>query len=92
MKVYQQKETTTFFFILFNVQADPSGGWENEKITKALWDEMIADLTGLCRKAAEVNTLTQFFQQSLKLIYLFILTFLILRNCCVPMHFLNVPS
>lgn len=36
------------------LQADPSGGWENEKITKALWDELISELGGLCRKAAEV--------------------------------------
>lgn len=32
---------------------DPSGGWENEQITTALWEEMIVGLTGLCRTAAE---------------------------------------
>ncbi|XP_002062974.3 tyrosine-protein kinase transmembrane receptor Ror2 [Drosophila willistoni] len=32
---------------------DPSGGWKNEQVTTALWDELIADLTGLCREAAE---------------------------------------
>lgn len=36
------------------MQEDPSGGWENEKITKALWDELISELQGTCRKAAEV--------------------------------------
>jgi len=33
---------------------DPSGGWRNEQVTTALWDELIVDLTGLCREAAEV--------------------------------------
>lgn len=33
---------------------DPNGGWQNEQITAALWDELISDLTGLCRSAAEV--------------------------------------
>lgn len=37
------------------LQEDPSGGWENEKITKALFEEMISDLHGSCRKAAEVS-------------------------------------
>lgn len=37
-------------------RADPNGGWKNEEITRALWDEMINDLTGLCRVAAEVST------------------------------------
>ncbi|EDW08468.2 tyrosine-protein kinase transmembrane receptor Ror2 [Drosophila mojavensis] len=32
---------------------DPSGGWRNEQITTALWDELIMDLSGLCREAAE---------------------------------------
>lgn len=34
---------------------DPTGGWRNEQVTTALWDELIVDLTGLCREAAEVN-------------------------------------
>lgn len=33
---------------------DPTGGWKNEQITTALWEELIGDLTGLCRTAAEV--------------------------------------
>ncbi|EDW59974.2 tyrosine-protein kinase transmembrane receptor Ror2 [Drosophila virilis] len=32
---------------------DPTGGWHNEQITTALWEELIVDLTGLCREAAE---------------------------------------
>ncbi|XP_054736478.1 tyrosine-protein kinase transmembrane receptor Ror2 [Anastrepha obliqua] len=32
---------------------DPTGGWKNEQITTALWEELIADLSGLCRVAAE---------------------------------------
>lgn len=31
-----------------------SGGFENEKITAGLWQEMIEGLKGLCRPAAEV--------------------------------------
>lgn len=34
---------------------DPTGGWENEKITTGLWEEMISGLSGLCRTAAEVH-------------------------------------
>lgn len=30
------------------------GGWENERITESLWEEMISELSGLCRSAAEV--------------------------------------
>lgn len=33
---------------------DPNGGWKNEQITSALWDEVISDLNGNCRHAAEV--------------------------------------
>lgn len=36
-------------------RVDPNYGWENEKITQGLWDEMIGGLSGLCRAAAEVN-------------------------------------
>lgn len=36
-------------------RVDPNYGWENEKITAGLWEEMIAGLSGLCRNAAEVN-------------------------------------
>ncbi|KAH8279127.1 hypothetical protein KR026_002055 [Drosophila bipectinata] len=32
---------------------DPTGGWKNEQVTTALWDELISDLSGLCREAAE---------------------------------------
>ncbi|XP_075168467.1 neurospecific receptor kinase [Haematobia irritans] len=32
---------------------DPTGGWKNEQITTALWEELITDLNGLCRNAAE---------------------------------------
>jgi len=35
---------------------DPTGGWKNEQVTTALWDELISDLTGLCREAAEVSS------------------------------------
>lgn len=34
---------------------DQSGGWENEQIASGLWDELINELSGLCRFAAEVN-------------------------------------
>lgn len=34
---------------------DPTGGWKNEQVTTALWDELISDLSGLCREAAEVG-------------------------------------
>lgn len=43
------------------LQEDPTGGWENEKITTALWDELIADLNGMCRNAAEVREIFIFF-------------------------------
>lgn len=36
-------------------QEDPDGGWKNEQITTALWDELIDELHGLCRVAAEVS-------------------------------------
>lgn len=39
---------------------DPSGGWKNEQITTALWEELIGDLSGLCRTAAEVIALMHF--------------------------------
>ncbi|XP_055689281.1 tyrosine-protein kinase transmembrane receptor Ror2 [Lutzomyia longipalpis] len=32
---------------------DPTGGWENEKITSGLWEEMISELPLICRAAAE---------------------------------------
>ncbi|GAB0095531.1 Tyrosine-protein kinase receptor [Sergentomyia squamirostris] len=32
---------------------DPTGGWENEKITTGLWEEMISELPHSCRAAAE---------------------------------------
>lgn len=32
-----------------------SGGFEHEKITAGLWQEMIEGLQGLCRPAAEVS-------------------------------------
>ncbi|XP_030373341.1 tyrosine-protein kinase transmembrane receptor Ror2 [Scaptodrosophila lebanonensis] len=32
---------------------DSHGGWKNEQVTTALWEELISDLTGLCREAAE---------------------------------------
>lgn len=35
---------------------DPNFGWENEKITAGLWEEMISGLSGLCRTAAEVTS------------------------------------
>lgn len=34
---------------------DPNGGWKNEQITAALWEEVISDLNGNCRHAAEVT-------------------------------------
>lgn len=36
-------------------RGDPSGGWKNEQITTALWEELIGDLNGHCRTAAEVS-------------------------------------
>lgn len=36
---------------------DSTGGWENEKITTNLWQELILGLNGLCRLAAEVSLL-----------------------------------
>lgn len=42
------------YFLSYSVvQEDPTGGWENEKITTALWKDLIAELNGLCRSAAE---------------------------------------
>lgn len=35
-------------------RVDPNYGWENEKITAALWEEMMPSLPKLCRNAAEV--------------------------------------
>ncbi|XP_055381785.1 tyrosine-protein kinase transmembrane receptor Ror2 [Condylostylus longicornis] len=32
---------------------DPGGGWQNEQITAGLWEDLITDLNGLCREAAE---------------------------------------
>lgn len=37
---------------------DPNGGWKNEQITSALWEEVISDLNGNCRQAAEVISST----------------------------------
>lgn len=37
-------------------RVDPNYGWENEKITAGLWEEMIGGLSGNCREAAEVLT------------------------------------
>lgn len=36
-------------------RVDPNYGWENEKITAGLWEEMIGGLSGNCRTAAEVS-------------------------------------
>lgn len=36
-------------------RVDPSYGWENEKITAGLWEEMMPSLPKLCRHAAEVS-------------------------------------
>jgi muscle, skeletal, receptor tyrosine kinase len=33
------------------------GGWENEKITIALWNELISELPDFCKNAAEVSQL-----------------------------------
>lgn len=40
---------------------DPTGGWKNEQITTALWEELIGDLNGLCRSAAEVRNFKEVF-------------------------------
>ncbi|KAM7344842.1 neurospecific receptor kinase isoform 2-T3 [Cochliomyia hominivorax] len=44
---------------------DPTGGWKNEQITTALWEELIKDLTGLCRTAAEKLLCTYAFPRCL---------------------------
>lgn len=40
-------------------RVDPNYGWENEKITAGLWEEMIGGLSGHCRTAAEVQCSVQ---------------------------------
>ncbi|KNC21827.1 Tyrosine-protein kinase transmembrane receptor Ror2 [Lucilia cuprina] len=40
-------------FINHNVWYSREDPWKNEQITTALWEELIGDLTGLCRTAAE---------------------------------------
>lgn len=68
-------------------QEDPTGGWENEKITTALWDELIADLNGLCRIAAEVGFSFAHFDSGRLNEFC-----VICRNCCVRTHFHNASS
>lgn len=46
--------TNQWFDSKSDLQEDPDGGWRNEQITSALWDELIDDLSELCRSAAEV--------------------------------------
>lgn len=75
---------------------DSTGGWENEKITTNLWEELIQGLTGLCREAAEVSSWLALF------LYLgwhwhcrwfsFYFFFVAARNCCVHTHFRSVSS
>ncbi|XP_055917209.1 tyrosine-protein kinase transmembrane receptor Ror2 [Eupeodes corollae] len=42
---------------------DPNGGWKNEQITTALFEELISDLTGQCRIAAEKMLCSYAFPQ-----------------------------
>lgn len=49
-------------------RVDPNFGWENEKITAGLWEEMIAGLSGHCRAAAEVCDSIDLCVQSLRII------------------------
>lgn len=49
-----KKYVNTTKLVWFN----SSGGYENEKITKGLWQEMIEGLKGLCRTSAEVHSFT----------------------------------
>lgn len=66
-------------------------GWENEKITRKLWKELVAQLSGLCRIAAEVYY--TFVVMLSELIYkwwhwpMFLFAFFIYRKCFVLMHF-----
>lgn len=65
---------------------DPTGGWKNEQITTALWEELIGDLTGLCRTAAEVSVIkcdTDYFGFA----YLLYVFFVVSRNFFVLMLF-----
>lgn len=66
---------------------DPTGGWKNEQITTALWEELIGDLTGLCRAAAEVCVS---FNLHLKLVECFFYLFFFSRNFFVLMPFQDV--
>lgn len=47
--------------VWYSSSSDSSGGWENEKITTNLWNDLISELTGLCRIAAEVISFYHFF-------------------------------
>lgn len=46
-----KKYVNTTKLVWFN----STGGYENEKITKGLWQEMIEGLTGICKTPAEVK-------------------------------------
>lgn len=62
-------------------------GWENEKITRKLWKELIAQLSGLCKVAAEV------IQLHCRVANYGLLTrcfYFIFRKCSVLTHFLCV--
>lgn len=67
---------------------DPSGGWKNEQVATALWEELIIDLTGVCRTAAEVSAkkILPHFVVYLKFISSSS-SRIRYRNCCVPMPF-----
>lgn len=41
--------------VWFNVSQDNSGGWLNEQVTQAIWDELVSGLGEPCRSAAEVR-------------------------------------
>lgn len=48
-------------------------GWENEKITAGLWEEMMHSLPKLCRNAAEVICFNCFDSLTISLIHFFTL-------------------
>lgn len=47
---------------------DPNGGWKNEQITSALFEEVISDLNGNCRQAAEVSKIHNFVYKNIALV------------------------
>lgn len=86
---------------IHNKQEDPDGGWKNEQITTSLWDELIVELTGNCRVAAEVNIWLSLAIKSLHISGILCTHIksisnqffsIVFRNYCVRMPFQGVPS